>query len=542
MLLINRIHKAKTNFALAESRAAHSKVLSFSPSKKNMKKNSAAQKNDAVPTGSDVLGQYFQNFNDEDDLGLGLFANDGDNGAFDKSFVDYSSDSDSEALFQKHRGSKKINLPSSNARSKLMGSLAQTTKGVPDPSSFIDDFGGSFVFEDEGDIRMNTSTSNSNNNNSFGGNDDFGGDDFGDSFGNDGGDENIDSSGSPKSPSPSLTLSSPDSLLDGANKSGNETSPERPRKTARLYKIVGDANTKLSSATILLWMNNKGPTMKVRKLSRHYIPKHRRSLDFNAAMNRPAYSQSRNIYTKTNIAWRRFMEYVPPSIILRQRHQAGVRSPEVGRNDSGASVNRGEHGGEHLMRDEEMEGGENRDKRKRASLGDDDMPGQYDNGYDDWGGNDFGNDDFGDEINGASALMSLSGSKGGSGKMKEGKIGLAGGGAAGGGAGGAGGAANGGKRGGKGSRWTAVSESDVIWTLEQHGMKEGISVDFHSACFELLDEDDDIGMTEEKRKRLPSREVAASYFFSLLIASNNFKVRARQEEPWGRIRVESMGA
>ena len=123
--------------------------------------------------------------------------------------------------------------------------------------------------------------------------------------------------------------------------------------------------------------------------------------------------------------------------------------------------------------------------------------------------------------------------------MKEGKIGLAGGGAAG---GGGGGAANGGKRGGKGSRWTAVSESDVIWTLEQHGMKEGISVDFHSACFELLDEDDDIGMTEEKRKRLPSREVAASYFFSLLIASNNFKVRARQEEPWGRIRVESMGA
>ena len=536
MLLINRIHNAKTGYALAESRAVHSKVLSFSPSKKNMKKNtSAAQKNDAVPSESDVLGQYFQNFIDEDDLGLGLFANDGDNGAFDKSFVDYSSDSDSEALFQKHRGSKKINLPSSNARSKLMGSLAQTTKGVPDPSSFIDDFGGSFVFEDEGDIIMNTG----NNNNSFG-NDDFGGDDFGDSFGNDG-DENIDSSGSPKSPSSSLSLSPPHSLLDGANKSGNETSSERPRKTARLYKIVGDANTKLSSATILLWMNNKGPTMKVRKISRHHIPKHRRSLDFNAAMNRPAYSQSRNIYTKTNIAWRRFMEYVPPSIILRQRRrQAGVRSPEspeVGRNDGGASVNGGVHGGEHLLRDEEMKGGENKDKRKRASLGDDDIPGQYDNGFDDWGGNDFGNDDFGDEINGASALMSLSGSKGGL------AGGGGGGGAAGGGGGGAaGGAAGGGKSEGRGSRWTAVSESDVIWTLEQHGMKEGISVDFHSACFELLDVDDDIGMTYEKRKRLPSRAVAASYFFSLLIASNNFKVRARQEEPWGRIRVESMRA
>ena len=108
----------------------------------------------------------------------------------------------------------------------------------------------------------------------------------------------------------SVSLSPPHSLLDGANKSGIETSSERPRKTARLYKI-GDANTKLSSETILLWMNNKGPTMKVRKISRHHIPKHRRSLDFNAAMNRPAYSQSRNIYTKTNIAWRRFMEYVP---------------------------------------------------------------------------------------------------------------------------------------------------------------------------------------------------------------------------------------
>ena len=91
-----------------------------------------------------------------------------------------------------------------------------------------------------------------------------------------------------------------------------------------------------------------------------------------------------------------------------------------------------------------------------------------------------------------------------------------------------------------------TNETELIEKLKQGGMTADNSVDFYAVCFgkganvvgEDMEEDEE--GEEEKGGEvmsLPSRSVAASYFFSLLLAANGCKVKPQQDNAWGRIRV-----
>ena len=524
LFIISKLHAQQVKFALDDCRSAH---LSLSKNISSQQKTSAKQRKNtcigSIDAQFDLSNLMFAPLDDRE---MDLFANndsgDDDNDHRARDFPDSTSESemdefgDSEDLLNKHRG-KEIYLPT-DKRSALihqLGGAAEIGRGIPMANALIDDFGGAFDFglheDDDGDVRMQH-----NDDDNFGmyGNDDF--DDFGES-------EEDHHRRLPNKNNDNNEINEINKKTQ-SYASGNETDAEPPNKRRRRqYRFVNSEGEKLSSETITLWMKDRGPTMSVRRLPKHYIAKKRQRLNIEQSMMRPAMSATTNFNAPINVKWRAFMRYKPRVRLSSSSNvdllNTSNESIEIGRNGSPETTNF-------------HDGDEDGVKRKRTSLegGEDDE--QY--GNDDFG--DFDNDGFenGDFYNNGDKAGIASGTQEAAASL----LGLGGHSDFIGSLGGLGGR---GKPSGETFKLTATNEAELIALLVDHGMDTKDGVDFHQACFgcecdNIVGDDDN---DDDDEVILPSRSEAAQFFCSLLLASNNFKISVVQDTAWGPIHVRA---